>query len=267
MGLRVDIKKRLNGFTLDASWEIGNELAVLFGQSGAGKSLTLQLIAGLMKPDSGIISSGENDYFDQARGINIPPYKRSFGYVFQDLALFPHMTVRENILYGSKGVPDEEKLARLADLTGKFRIQGIGDKMPSEISGGQKQRVAFARALIRRPEVLLLDEPFSALDNALRIEMRAFLMQVREDFNLPVVLVTHDVYEAFTMPDRLIVYSNGRVVQTGTPSEVFSRPASKEVELLVSAKDIYSEMSGMKKFVHFDRPGPDLDREAEIVIN
>jgi molybdate transport system ATP-binding protein len=257
MGLKVNIQKRLNGFTLDASWQIGNELAVLFGQSGAGKSLTLQLIAGLMKPDSGIIKSGENDYFDRALGINIPPYRRSFGYVFQDLALFPHMTVRENILYGSKGVPKEDKIERLAELTAKFRIQGIEDKMPSEISGGQKQRVAFARALIRRPEVLLLDEPFSALDNPLRIEMRAFLMQVREDFNLPVVLVTHDVYEAFTMPDRLIVYSNGRVVQTGTPSEVFSRPASKEVEGLVAAKDIYSAMSGTTKSVCFDLSNPE----------
>jgi molybdate transport system ATP-binding protein len=255
MGLRVNIKKRVNGFTLDTSWEIGNELAVLFGQSGAGKSLTLQLIAGLMKPDSGFIKSGGNDYFDSALGINIPPCKRSFGYVFQDLALFPHMSVRENILYGSKGVPKDERVERLEELTAKFRIRGIEDKMPSEISGGQKQRVAFARALIRRPEVLLLDEPFSALDSSLRIEMRAFLAQVREEFNLPVVLVTHDVYEAFTMPDRLIVYSNGRVVQTGAPSEIFGRPASKEVEVLVAAKDIYAEMPGKTKCVCFDMSG------------
>jgi molybdate transport system ATP-binding protein len=254
MGLVVDIKKRVNGFMLDAKWEIGNELAVLFGRSGAGKSLTLQLIAGLMKPDSGIVRAGGHDYYDRSLHINIPPHQRSIGYVFQDLALFPHMTVRENILYGAKGVAKAERMERLAEMVSGFRLDGLDDKLPSEISGGQKQRVAFARALIRRPEVLLLDEPFSALDNLLRNEMRAFLMKIREDFNVPVVLVTHDVYEAFTMPDRLIVYSGGRVVQAGTPEDVFGRPATADVEELVAAKEAYSASPATAKCVCFDLP-------------
>ena len=222
MGLKVDIKKRVNGFSLDVSWEIGNELAVLFGYSGAGKSLTLKLVAGLMKPDSGIIESNGTVCFNSVSGIDLPPQNRSFGYVFQDLALFPHMTVRENILYGAKGVSINERAERLSGLINKFRIQGIEDKMPSEISGGQKQRVAFARAMIRRPEVLLLDEPFSALDLPLRIEMQDFLREIRQDFGVPVVLITHDPSEAGALADTMIIYAGGSVVQTGSPDALFS---------------------------------------------
>ncbi|MGO9611452.1 MAG: ATP-binding cassette domain-containing protein [Dissulfurispiraceae bacterium] len=237
MGLIVDIQKRVNGFSLDSSWRIGNELAVLFGYSGAGKSLTLQLIAGLLKPDNGVITANGKAYFDSGQSINIAPQHRSFGYVFQDLALFPHMTVKYNILYGAKGVAKDVRMERFSGMIESFRLQGLENKLPAEISGGQKQRVAFARALIRRPEVLLLDEPFSALDNPLRVEMRAFLMEVRKDFDIPVVLVTHDVFEAYTMPDTLIVYANGKVVQKGTPSEVFNNPLTQEVEELVLPKE------------------------------
>ena len=147
------------------------------------------------------------------------------------------MTVKDNILYGAKGVAKDEGMARLSGMIESFRLNDLENKFPAEISGGQKQRVAFARALIRRPDVLLLDEPFSALDNPLRVEMRAFLLQIRKDFDIPVVLVTHDVVEAYTMPDALIVYVNGRVVQKGAPLEVFSNPLTEEVKELVSARD------------------------------
>jgi molybdate transport system ATP-binding protein len=147
------------------------------------------------------------------------------------------MTVKDNILYGAKGVAKDEGMARLFGMIGSFRLNDLENTFPAEISGGQKQRVAFARAMIRRPGVLLLDEPFSALDNPLRVEMRAFLLQIRKDFDIPVVLVTHDVVEAYTMPDALIVYVNGRVVQKGAPLEVFSNPLTEEVKELVSARD------------------------------
>ena len=204
MGLSVCVNKQLKGFSLNVSWAIGDELAVLFGFSGSGKSLTLQLIAGLMKPDSGVITTNGKACFDSTKNIDIPPQHRSFGYVFQDLALFPHMTVKDNILYGAKGVAKDEGMARLFGMIGSFRLNDLENTFPAEISGGQKQRVAFARAMIRRPGVLLLDEPFSALDNPLRVEMRAFLLQIRKDFDIPVVLVTHDVVEANTMPVRLL---------------------------------------------------------------
>jgi molybdate transport system ATP-binding protein len=233
MGLSVNLKKKVNGFALDVKWEMGKELAVLFGYSGAGKSMTLQLIAGLMKPDEGLIRSGEKTFFDSSSNINIPPQKRSIGYVFQDLALFPHMTVMQNITYGGNGLPKAEKTERASEMIKRFRLEGLEDKLPSEISGGQKQRAAFARALLRRPDILLLDEPFSALDNPLRIEMRGLLKEIRQEFDIPVALVTHDLTEAFAMADRLIIYSNGKAVQSGSPKEIHDRPENQDVERLV----------------------------------
>ena len=237
MGLSVKLKKVVNGFSLDAEWTIGNELAVLFGYSGAGKSLTLQMIAGLISPDHGFIHLNERTFFDSASGKNLPPQERSCGYVFQDLALFPHMTIRENILYGAHGLSKVYREQQAANMLEKFRITGLENKYPSEISGGQKQRVALARALIRRPDVLLLDEPFSALDNPLRAEMQNFLKEIRREFPIPIVFVTHDILEAYSLADKIIIYANGSVAQSGTPKEVFTKPASREVEQLVNTRE------------------------------
>jgi molybdate transport system ATP-binding protein len=237
MGLSVNIRKAVNGFNLDAQWEIGDELAVLFGYSGAGKSITLQMIAGLMKPDEGEIHLNGKPLFNSAAAIDLPPQARSFGYVFQDLALFPHLTVRENILYGAHGMSKSEREQRSRDMMERFMIAGLEKKYPTEISGGQKQRVALARALIRRPDALLLDEPFSALDAPLRVEMRNFLKEIRREFTIPVVLVTHDLAEAVALADRLIIMADGRVVQAGTPNDVLNSPACAEVELLINSRD------------------------------
>jgi len=239
MGLSINIKKRVNGFKLDAQWRINDELAVLFGYSGAGKSMTLRMIAGLMKPDEGEILLNGKPLFNRAAAIDLPPQARSFGYVFQDLALFPHMTVRGNILYGAHGLSKNERELRCRDMMERFTIAGMEKKFPHEISGGQKQRVALARALIRRPDALLLDEPFSALDAPLRSEMRNFLKEIRREFPIPVVLVTHDLAEAVALADRLIIMAHGRVVQTGTASEVLNSPSCPEVELLVNTKVVW----------------------------
>jgi molybdate transport system ATP-binding protein len=241
MGLSLDIRKKVKGFFLDVSWEMDNDLTVLFGYSGAGKSMTLQMIAGLMEPDEGIVVSDGRVFFDSSSNINIPPQERSIGYVFQDLALFPHMTVAQNIQYGGNGLPKNEKNRLAAEMIEQFRLQGLENKLPSEVSGGQKQRVAFARALMRKPAMLLLDEPFSALDNPLRLEMRGLLKEIRSKFNIPVVLVTHDITEALTMADRLIVYSGGKVVQSGAPKEIYLNPATAEVMHLVHTMPEYPE--------------------------
>ena len=237
MGLLVRLQKRINGFALDIEWQIGNELAVLFGFSGAGKSMTLQLIAGLNKPDEGRVSLDETVYFDSSAGIDSPPQERSFGYVFQDLALFPHMTVLQNILYGGANLPKQEKLDSARELIDAFRIAGLEDRYPREISGGQKQRVAFARALIRRPKLLLLDEPFSALDRPLRLETGRFLREVRDDFNIPALLVTHDFEEAAAISDKIIIYEQGKIVQVDSPGGVKRNPASRYVSQLVECCD------------------------------
>jgi molybdate transport system ATP-binding protein len=237
MGFSVKLCKRVEGFTLDVEWQINNELAVLLGYSGAGKSMTLRMIAGLMKPDNGFVRLDDTLFFDSASKINLPPQKRPFGYVFQDLALFPHMTALKNILYGEQGPDESEKRERAMEMIRAFHLEGLENKYPSEISGGQKQRVAFARALMRRPEVLLLDEPFSALDKPLRLEMRRFLRDIKTRFGAPIVLVTHDVAEAATVADTVIVYSKGRVLQTGTPQEVFDNPWDTEIGMLVNAKE------------------------------
>jgi molybdate transport system ATP-binding protein len=239
MGLSVKLLKRVKGFTLDVEWEIGNEVAVLFGSSGAGKSMTLQLIAGLMEPDAGFIRSNGNIFFDKSSGINISPQKRSLGYVFQDRNLFPHMTVRENIAYGLKRKSREELDTRIDDIIRQFRLEGLQNMRPSEISGGQKQRVALARALIERPKALLLDEPFTALDSPLRFEMRKLLQEVRNEFDIPVVLVTHDFEDAYLLGNHILVYINGRVEQVGNRDDVFLRPKSKKVAQFLGAKNIF----------------------------
>jgi molybdate transport system ATP-binding protein len=239
MGLSVKLLKKVEGFTLNVEWEIGNEVAVLIGSSGAGKSMTLQLIAGLMEPDAGFIRSNGNIFFDKPSGINLSPQQRSLGYVFQDRNLFPHMNVRENIAYGLKGKSREQRDTRVSDMITLFRLEGLENMPPSEISGGQKQRVALARALIERPKALLLDEPFTALDSSLRFEMRKLLQEVRTEFEIPVILVTHDFEDAYLLGNHILIYIDGKVEQVGKRDDVFLRPRSKRVAQFLGAKNIY----------------------------
>ncbi len=239
MGLSVKLLKRVKGFTLDVEWQIENEVAILLGSSGAGKSMTLQLIAGLMEPDAGFIRSDGTIFFDQSSGINISPQQRSLGYVFQDRNLFPHMTVRENIAYGLKRRSREERDARVDDMIRRFRLEGLENMPPSEISGGQKQRVALARALIERPNALLLDEPFTALDGPLRFEMRKLLQEVQNEFDIPVVLVTHDFEDAYLLGSHVLVYIDGRVEQVGQRDGIFLKPQSIRVAQFLGLKNLF----------------------------
>lgn len=228
MALSLHLHKKVAGFTLEVEWTIQEELAILFGFSGSGKSMTLQLIAWLMKPDQGTIRLDERFLFDSRAGIDVSPQDRSIGYVFQDLALFPHMTVRGNILYGANGLGKKERLEKAEKIIERFHLEGQADKKPAEISGGQRQRVALARALIRRPRLLLLDEPFSALDHPLRLEMHQTLTGAARQYKIPVIMVTHDLNEAFNLGDTIIIYSEGRVTQAGTPAEIRDNPVIRE---------------------------------------
>ncbi len=198
------------------------EMLSLLGPSGCGKTTTLRMIAGLEDPDAGEIRIGD------ARANETPPWRRNIGMVFQNYALFPHKSVAENIAYGlvMRRVARAEIAARVADAMKLVQLEGLGERTPSQLSGGQRQRVALARAIITRPDVLLFDEPLAALDRKLREQMQVEIRQLQRSVGITTVFVTHDQDEALTLSDRIVVMEDGRIVQTGSPSEIYERPRS-----------------------------------------
>jgi len=210
------------------------EFFTLLGPSGSGKTTTLRLIAGFERPDEGRVELDGRDVSDA------PPYARDVNTVFQDYALFPHMTIAENVGYGLrvKGVPRKERQARVDEVLRRMRLPDVGKRKPVQLSGGQRQRVALARALVNRPEVLLLDEPLGALDLKLRQEMQLFLKSLQQDLAITFVYVTHDQDEALTMSDRLAVFDHGRIEQIGAPAEVYERPANAFVAGFVGVSNV-----------------------------
>jgi molybdate transport system ATP-binding protein len=253
VGIKVDFRKRYYNkksdkkrgiaatFTLDVQFEVGNELVVLFGRSGSGKTTTLQCISGLLEPNGGKITVNDNVYFDCHKRINLPVQQRSLGYVFQNYALFPHMDVNKNIGYGLKGWDKEEKEKMIREMLQMLQIDGLENNYPSQLSGGQKQRVALARALAPKPDILLLDEPFSALDMVVRMKLREKIKEIQRELEIPVLFITHNHVEAFTIADKVIIFHEGRVQQTGTPEEVFYHPKNRHVAELVGLSNIFED--------------------------
>ncbi|NTW28196.1 MAG: ATP-binding cassette domain-containing protein [Coriobacteriia bacterium] len=236
--MSVELRRQFPGFDLDVEWEIEAGFVVLFGYSGAGKSLTLSMIAGTMRPDEGRVVVGGETLVDTRAGIFVPPQKRRMGYVSQHGDLFPHMTVRGNIEYALKGVRGAERDERVAELLASLYISELADKRPGQLSGGQKQRAALARALAPRPRMLLFDEPLSALDLPIRLEIRKLLRTIQRDLGVPVILVTHDLYEACTLAHTLVVYSGTGTVQVGTPQEIINNPCTPEIGRLLHATEL-----------------------------
>ncbi len=235
--LTVNIKKKLHDFQLSADWSERGNITCLFGYTGSGKSLTLKMIAGLIKPDSGNISFGDKTFFDSSMGVNIPPQRRGIGYVSQSDALFPHMTLYQNILYGldARG---GDRVKRVKDIISVLRLETLEQKYPHQISGGQRQRTAIARAVIRNPKLLLLDEPFNSLDHAVRKKMYNDLLRYQKYFAVPIILVTHDIDELNSLANWVVLYNDGGVVQAGAPEDVFSRPVCRVSARLVGTKNI-----------------------------
>ena len=238
--LEVRLLKRLSGFTLDAEWSAGDEVVALFGPSGAGKTLTLQCLAGLMRPDEGRIVVKGTVFFDAANRVDLPTQKRRLGYVFQGHALFPHLSVADNVAYGLHDWPRDKRRRRTTEMLERLGLGDLARRRPSELSGGQRQRVALGRALAPDPELLLLDEPLSALDAPLRRQLREELLAVVREWRKTTVLVTHDLPEAFQLADRVVVYEAGQVVQQAPKSELLSAPASERVARLMGVRNILS---------------------------
>jgi molybdate transport system ATP-binding protein len=216
----------------------GSRVVVLFGPSGCGKTTVLRCLAGLEKPDEGSIQSGSETWFDAARGVLLSPQQRGVGCVFQDFALFPHLSVAGNIGYGLRHLPGTERAARIGEEVKRFELHGLETRRPRELSGGQQQRVALARALVCRPRLLLLDEPLSALDAGLRATLRAELRHQLAACGIPVFLVTHDRTEALVLGDEIVVMSEGAVQQSGPVLDVFNRPANAGVAKIVGVETL-----------------------------
>jgi putative spermidine/putrescine transport system ATP-binding protein len=210
------------------------EFFTLLGPSGSGKTTCLRMIAGFERPDEGRIEIGGRDV------SRLPPAERDVNTVFQDYALFPHMSVAENVAYGLKvkGVSKANRKTRVDEALGLVRLDGYGDRRPSQLSGGQRQRVALARALVNRPRVLLLDEPLGALDLKLRQQMQVELKSIQGEVGITFVYVTHDQEEALTMSDRLAVFNEGRIEQIGTPAEVYEHPETEFVAGFVGISNV-----------------------------
>jgi molybdate transport system ATP-binding protein len=226
-------------FELDVQASLPPGITILFGASGAGKTTLLDCIAGLVQPDAGRITTKEKVLFDRARGINLPPQLRRVGYVFQDLALFPHLTVQGNVEYGLSRLPREQREQCSAAILESFRIAHLRERRPGQISGGERQRVALARALVIDPTILLLDEPLAALDAVTKSKIVDDLRAWNQEHHVPIVYVTHSREEVFALGEQVIVLENGRPVAQGTPHQVMSAPRMETVAQLAGFENIF----------------------------
>ncbi len=236
--LEIRVEKALETFNLEAGFLAGRGAVGLLGASGAGKSMTLRMIAGIVAPDRGRIALNGRVLYDSATGRHIPAAQRKIGFVFQDYALFPRMTVAENVGFGLGRLPERERQARVQRQLERMHIAELADRYPAQISGGQRQRVAIARSMAIEPDALLLDEPFAALDPHLRRQMEEQLRETLADYNGVVIFVTHDMEEAFRFCSDLLVLDGGKVIASGPKHQLFERPRSVAAARLTGCKNI-----------------------------
>jgi molybdate transport system ATP-binding protein len=247
--LRLDLDHGLRSFRLSLALEVGPETVGLVGPSGAGKSSVLRVVAGLLRPERGLVAFGSRTWLDTERRVDLPPEGRRVGLVFQEYALFPHLDVRRNVEFGA------EERGAVPELLERLRISHLARARPRDISGGERQRVALARALARAPDVLLLDEPLSALDAHTRGAVRGELHELLRDLRLPTILVTHDFDDAATLADRVGVLVDGEVLQLGRPDELVAAPSDAFV----------ASFAGANVLVGTARPGP--NGLTEVVLD
>ena len=243
--LSVQIRKRLGDpargetFALDVGFDAPPGVTILFGASGSGKSLTLRAVAGLVRPDEGRVVVDGRPLFDSTRGVDVPIRERRVGYVFQNLALFPHLSARGNVEFALSHLPRRERRERAQAMLESLHVLHAAERRPRDISGGEAQRVALARALASEPRLLLLDEPLSALDEAVKRDIIGDLRALNRSLRLPVLYVTHAREEAVALGERVVVYERGRVSAVGEPLEVFGAPSSAGVARLTGVENVF----------------------------
>lgn len=227
-------------FSLDVEFDVAPGFTILFGASGSGKTTTLKSISGIVSPDSGRIAIGDEILFDSSEQKDLPIRKRGVGYVFQDLALFPHLTARANVEFGMTGLSRSDRRRKAEAMMDALRISHTAARRPREVSGGEAQRVALARALAHQPRILLLDEPLSAIDEATKRGIIADLKSINRELRLPIIYVTHSRQEAVSLGERVIVYEQGRVVASGEPISVFGTPVTASIARLTGVENMFS---------------------------
>ncbi len=266
MGLDIKIKKKLGMFDLDIAFQSDSKRIGILGASGCGKSMTLKCIAGIEQPDVGKIVKEERVFFDSECKVNVKPQKRSVGYLFQNYALFPTMTVEENISAGLSGrkVDIQKRVKEMIEI---FHLQGLEKRLPGKLSGGQQQRVALARIMAYEPEMILLDEPFSALDVYLRDEMQREMLELLKDYKGIVILVSHNRDEIYRMSEEMLILENGKLVCQGNTKELFEQPRYLAAARLTGCKNIVGvERKKEGLFVkEWDMLLPDVKEEANYI--
>ncbi|HVI08564.1 MAG TPA: molybdenum ABC transporter ATP-binding protein [Candidatus Binatia bacterium] len=250
MRVRKSYRSPGHEFLLDLEFPAPPGFTILFGPSGSGKSTLLDCIAGLTVPDNGIIAIEDRVFFDSTANIDLPVARRGIGYVLQQLALFPHLTVAKNVEFGLAHIPRSERAQRASEMLRQFRIEHLRKLKPAHISGGERQRVALARALVTNPGVLLLDEPLAALDAATKTRIIDDLRDWNQAHSIPILYVTHSREEVLALGERVLVIDNGRIVANGTPHEVLRAPRQETVAQLAGFENIFD---AAVRFVHEDR--------------
>ena len=226
--MKIDITRKQGDFLIDASFTgAGSGVTALYGPSGAGKTSVINMVAGLMSPDKGHISVNGLHLFDSEQGINLPPELRRIGYVFQDGRLLPHLSVRGNLTYGLRLTPEKRRFVTFDSVVELLGIEHLLKRRPAGLSGGEKQRVAIGRALLTSPEMLLMDEPLASLDPRRKAEVQPFIMRLCREFKIPILYVSHVMYEILNLADHLVIMDMGRVVASGNPEDLLSRPDLK----------------------------------------
>jgi molybdate transport system ATP-binding protein len=248
--LEISLRKQRALFSLDVSFTAQPGINILFGASGAGKTTLLDCIAGLVTPEQGVIRTRERTLFDSERGISVPVGRRQVGYVFQDLALFPHLSVEANVAYGLSGLDAAERSLRVRKVVESLEIGHLRSRRPGQLSGGERQRVALARALVTEPCILLLDEPLAALDLPVRMKIADDLRRSVQNLPISVLYVTHNRDEVFMLGERLLVLKRGKLIAQGTPHEVLAAPRGETVAQLAGFENIFD---AQVTSVHEDR--------------